>query len=213
MTRQWHNPDRPTPAELAAWADGELEGSDAARVEAWLSAHPDDAPDAESSRLVGLFRDHAAPEPSAAAWDRTLSRIAERTNARRNNRWQLTLFCGIAAAALAGVIAASFLLPGKKVTNLVVDATTTIVLPPGDDNDEPFPVARAGEIDVLAMDARDANRVVIIGNPLLEPFEVVSSEEVELVSVGIDFDEGMMPKLQRGEHHPMVIAAHVNDDP
>src|SRR5437899_678224 len=149
MTRNWHNPDRPTPAELAAWADGELEDSDAARVEAWLSAHPDDAPDAESSRLVGLFRDHAPPEPSPAAWDRTLSSIAQRTAGRRNKRWQVTLFCGIAAAALAGVIAASFLLPGKKVT-VVVDAASTVVLPPEDDNDEPFAVAHAGEIDVLA---------------------------------------------------------------
>src|SRR5258705_13208487 len=112
MTRNWNNPDRPTPAELAAWADGELEDSDAARVEAWLSAHPEDAPDAESSRLVGLFRDHAPPEPSGAAWDRTLSRITRRTDdARRNKRWQAVLLLGVSAAAIAaGVIAAGFLL-------------------------------------------------------------------------------------------------------
>jgi hypothetical protein len=212
MTRNWHNPNRPTPAELAAWADGELEDSDAARVEAWLSAHPEDAPDAESSRLVGLFRDHAPPEPSPAAWERTRSSIAGRTAAaRRTRRWQVTLFCGLAAAALAGVFAAGFLLPGKKV-NVGGGGVTTVVLPPDDDNDEPFPVARANEIDVLGMDARDADRVMV-GNPLLDSFDVVYSDEVELVSVEIDYDEGMMPKLQLGQRHPMVIAAHVNDEP
>jgi hypothetical protein len=212
MTRNWHNPDRPTPAELAAWADGELEDSDAARVEAWLSAHPEDAPDAESSRLVGLFRDHAPPEPSHAAWDRTLSRIAQRTGAgRRDKRWRGMLLLGVGVAAVvAGVLAASFLLPGKNAT---VATPNRIHLEPEDDNDDPFPVARANEIDVLGMDAGDAHRVMMIGNPLLEPFDVVSSDDVELVSVEIDYDEGMMPKLQRGQRFPMVIAAHVNEDP
>src|SRR5262249_49080424 len=211
MTRNWHNPNRPTPAELAAWADGELEGGAAARVEAWLSAHPEDAPDAESSRLVGLFRDHAPPDPSSAAWDRTLSRIAQRTGSgRHHKRWQFMSLLGTAAAAVgSGVIAADFLLPGKTVP--IVDAPR-IVLPPDDDNDEPFPVARAGEIDVLGMDAGDAHRVMI-GNPLLEPFEIVSSDDLELVSVEIDPDEGMMPKLQRGQRFPMVVAAPVNEEP
>jgi hypothetical protein len=65
---------------------------------------------------------------------------------------------------------------------------------------------------VLAMDPRDANRV-LIGRPLLEPFEVVSSEDVELVSVEIDPEEGTMPKLQRGQYHPMVVTARADEEP
>src|SRR5262245_48555756 len=100
MTRQWHNPDRPTPADLAAWVEGELVGADAGRVEAWLVLHPEDAADAESSsRLKGLFHDHPAPEPSPDAWADTLARISDRTRPRGRWRWPAMLFVSLTAAA------------------------------------------------------------------------------------------------------------------
>src|SRR5688500_6791176 len=96
MTRNWQNPDCPTPAELAAWVDGELEGADAGRVEAWLCAHPEDAAEAEaSSRLAGLFRDHPPADPSPEAWDATLARIAARAGGNRRPRWQALLFVSL----------------------------------------------------------------------------------------------------------------------
>src|SRR6476469_4251975 len=114
MTRNRHNPDRdPTPAELAAWADGELDAADAARVERWLLDHPEAESEVESnSRLVGLFRDHPPAEPSPDAWDATLNRIADRA-ARDRRLWQpmLWLTLGAAAAVIAAVCVAGLMWP------------------------------------------------------------------------------------------------------
>ncbi|HTP72106.1 MAG TPA: anti-sigma factor [Burkholderiaceae bacterium] len=37
------NEERPDDALLSAWLDGEVEGSECARIQAWLQAHPEDA--------------------------------------------------------------------------------------------------------------------------------------------------------------------------
>jgi anti-sigma factor RsiW len=212
MTRNWHNPERPTPGELAAWVEGELEAADAARVEAWLLDHPDDALDAEaSSRLVGLFRDHPPADPSPDAWDRTFARIAAEAGPRRRPwRWRGLLLLGLAGAAavLACVLAAGSLWPKPDVGPGEV-AARRVELPPEDDNDEPFPVAAAAEIDVLAMDPRDAGRLLI--GHLLEPFVIASPEdEVELVDAKPGA-KGAMPDLQQ-EPGPMIVARAEKDD-
>jgi anti-sigma factor RsiW len=210
MTRNWHNPDRPTPAELAAWVDGELEAADAARVEAWLADHPDEAADAESSsRLAGLFRDHPPPEPSSAAWDRTFSRIAAGAARPRRPRWPVLLILGLAGAAaiLAAVAATGSLWPKP---GRMKDGGPVVKLPADDDNDEPLAVATAGEIDVLNMDAKDAGRVMI--GPLLDPFEIASPDDVDLVAAEED-DEGGMPKLQKGQYLMVVVVRADDKDP
>jgi hypothetical protein len=208
MTRSWNNPDRaPTPAELTAWADGELDPADAARVEEWLCAHPEAQGEVDSSsRLLGLFRDHPAPEPSPAAWDATLERIAART--RRRSRWQALLFVTLTAASLLiAVIGAGLMLPGSADVNDLIGLLLTAA-----EDDEPFPVASLSEVNILHMDARDAHRV-LMGQPLLEPFEVVGSDDIELVSVEADPEDGSMPELVRGARFPMVVVARADDEP
>ena len=37
------NTERPDDAQLSAWLDGEVEGSEGARIQAWLQEHPEDA--------------------------------------------------------------------------------------------------------------------------------------------------------------------------
>lgn len=203
MTRNWHNPERPTPAELAAWVEGELDGSDAARVEAWLRDHPDDAAEAEaSSRLTGLFRDHPPPEPAPRAWDHTLARIAARTRHRPTRRWPALLLVGLAGAAalLAAAVARDVLWP-RPPQHDRGGLQAHVELPPEDDNDDPFVVAASSEIDVLAMDARDAGRLLI--GHLLDPFVIASPGDVELVNVEPD-DDGTTPHLHKGRL-PMVV--------
>lgn len=216
MTRNWHNPQRPTPAELAAWVEGELDAADAARVEAWLHEHPDDAADAEaSSRLTSLFREYPPADPSPEAWKLTLAHVAARaavpgTGNNRRPRWQALLLIGLAAAAavLACVVATRALWPtqGGRVDERIAARPK---LPPEDDNDEPFAVASAGEIDILQMDAKDAGRLMI--GQLLEPFVIASSEDVELVNAEPG-DEGMMPRLQK-EPFPMVVVVRADKEP
>src|SRR5687768_6986326 len=93
MTRNRHNPDRaPTPAELAAWADGELGPDEAGRIEAYLTDHPDALTDGEAEgRIVRLFRANAPADPAPEAWDRTFNRIdaalSAPPRARRPRRW------------------------------------------------------------------------------------------------------------------------------
>lgn len=190
MTRNWHDPDRPTPAELAAWAEGELDAADAARVGAWLRDDPDAAP---PCRLAALFREARPPEPSPDAWRDTLGRIKARA---RRPRWLAGLWVALACSAAAVLLA----VPLSRLTHRA--GPPAVALDPADDNDEPFSVASADEIDVVRVHPRDAGRILI--GQWLEPFVIVSSDEVELVEAVPD-DEGTTPELLR-KPFPMVIA-------
>jgi hypothetical protein len=209
MTRNWQHPDRaPTPAELSAWADGELDPDDAARVESWLITHPEAESEVESSsRLLSLFRDHPPADPSPAAWNDALHQIAARAE-RHRPRWQAWLLLTLATAAVVAAVTTAMFLPRPVAPIEMVGVT----LPPEDDNDEPFPVAVAGEVNIVHMDARDADRV-LIGQPLLDSFDVVASEDIELVSVEANWEEGNMPHLKRGPQFPMVIVARPVEEP
>lgn len=216
MTRNWHNPDRaPSPAELAAWADGELDPADAGQIEAYLAKHPDAVAEAEAARrVVSLFRDHAPPEPSTEAWTATFDRIDAALAAhqprqmRQPRRWSGLLIIALTAAAmLGGVLLAGRFLPAGWLKKS--DQPPTIALPREDDNDIPFAVAEASEINIISMDADDADRV-LMGQPLLGTFEVASPEDINVVEVEPNWDEGNMPRFQRGGRVPMVVVARAD---
>src|SRR5262249_15020811 len=103
-----------------------------------------------------------------------------------------------AAAVLLCVVGVGLLWPGPKGKQ----PDNKIVLPREDDNDQPFIVATADEIDVVQLNPRDAGRLMI--GHLLEPFELVSADEVELVSRERD-EDGTMRELLRTPI-PMVVA-------
>ncbi len=215
MTRNWHNP-APTPAELAAWADGELDPVTASRVEAWLADHPEAAHDAESARrLVQLYRDHAPPEPSPAAWQAALGRIETGLAApRRLPGWRLRLLLGFAAAAavLGGLLIAGLYRPRpaqEPETAPVVQRE--VVLAEDDDNDEPFAVLTAGEVDILSMEAVDADRLVL-GQPLLGPIDFCRLEDIQVVKVEADPEEGLVSRLQPGPEMPMIVVARADEE-
>jgi hypothetical protein len=68
-----------------------------------------------------------------------------------------------------------------------------------------FPVASAREVDILSIDPRDADRVVL-GDPLLGAFELATPEDIEVIDREPSPD-GDMPHLQRGPKAkvPLVI--------
>jgi hypothetical protein len=218
MTRNWHNP-APTPAELAAWADGELDPATAGRVEAWLADHPEAAPDAESwRRLVQLYRDHAAPDPSPVAWQTTLARIEIGLDAppRRPLAWRLRLVAALTAAAavLGGVLVATLYTPRaiERPVGPGFVADSQLILPPEDDNDEPFPVLTSSEIDIISMDVADVDRLVLEGRPLLGPIEFCRPPDVKVVRFQADPDEAFVPRFQPGSTVPMIVVARADDD-
>jgi hypothetical protein len=218
MTWTWHNPNQgPTPAELAAWADGELGPAEARRVEGWLRDHPEAADEIEAARrLVGLFHDHPAPDPSPDAWQTTLDNIhaglSAPTRPLRVPAWRLRLILGLSAAAalVAGVLVAGRYWPREVVVPDRPEVVHRVQLPPGDDNDEPFAVVSAREIAIINMSADDADRLML-DQPLLGTIEFAAPEDIEVVLLMPDPEEGNMPRLQKGPQVPMIVLAR-NDD-
>src|SRR5262249_22297939 len=95
----------------------------------------------------------------------------------------------------------------------VVKRRPAPALVPGPDDDAPFPVASAREVDVLSIDPRDADRVVL-GGPLLGTCDLVSPEDIEVIDREPDPDEGHMPRLQGGPNAkvPLVVVTLDDDD-
>jgi anti-sigma factor ChrR (cupin superfamily) len=192
MTEPWNIPDPgPTPEQLAAYADGELEPRARAQVEAWLADRPEAAAEVEALHgLKRLWQAQAAPEPAPEAWDRTLARIESRlpaAAARGRSRWRPWAWVlTAAAAALVVVLARPLWSP---------------VVPPGGDIEEvPFPVADNSEVVILSMDGNDVASLVVGHPPVQGEIVLASHDEVELLDTG-DWD---MPRPERGVA-PMVI--------
>jgi anti-sigma factor RsiW len=211
---KWKRTDpEPTPEQLAAWADGELGRAEAERVEAWLRSHPAAAQEAlEARRITRLYSDHPPAEPSDRAWQGALAAIEDalaRPRVPARPRWPLRLVLGLTAAAalLAGVVLARSLWtarPPEQPLREVVEGPR--VEPPAPEDEEPFPVAAAGEVNVLSIDAADADRV-LMGQPLFGTFEVASPEDIEIVEMEPHPEDGRMPRLQRGPEVPMIVVA------
>lgn len=154
--------------------------------------------ESESLRqLARVFQDHGPAEPAADVWEQTLARIqAQLPPAKAEpRRWPLQLMAGIvAAAALIGtIVLARSLWP------------TTPAKPSFAELEEVFPVVGPGEINILSMDARDAGRIVL-GEPLLESIDFASPNDIEIVLLEPDPDEGHMPRIDRTAGVPMIFA-------
>ena len=66
----------PSPGQLAAYVDGELDAAGCRQVEIWLAAHPEAAAEVEGCRrLARLWQSAAPPEPAPAAWAAAWGRV------------------------------------------------------------------------------------------------------------------------------------------
>jgi hypothetical protein len=212
MNGEWNQPGRePTPDELAAWADGELNAADASRVGGWLAEHPEAAHEADALRqLVRLYRDHPAPEPAEPVWQ-SLFRSIEAglgTMSAGSSRWSLRFrflagLVATAAALLGGVVLARMFWPVRPVDPPAVAQVS--------EDDEPFPVALLSEVNIIRMDPQDADRIVM-GVPIMSTFDLVGTEDIEIVEVEPDPEEGRMPRVRRSAGGPMIIVARTDED-
>jgi hypothetical protein len=206
----WHsiNPRTgPTPEQLSAYADGELPPADRALVEAWLADHPADSQEVDSTRrLTRAWRACHPPEPRPDAWARTLDRIhaglpAARPGARRRPLGALVALLA-AAAVLAGVLLAR---PWQRLAPPAGDSAPgfTRAPPAPDEPDEPFPVAEAHEVDILHMNAEDADRVAM-GQPVLGALEFAAATDIRVLGAQPHQADGPMPRLG-GDSVPMIV--------
>lgn len=194
MTRP--DPDCPSPETLSAYADGELVESERQKMEQWLREHPEASAELEAHQAERrLWETTRAPEPTAIQWDATRAAIEAaaltHSSARqgpharrpRDLRW-------LAWGAVASAAAVLFYLH--------LEATAI----------EEYPVSTSEEVEIISLDATDANTLVVGNPPVSEPLVLASPGDVTLKRVDPDVD-GMVPRVRMppdGPDAPMIVA-------
>lgn len=207
MTRNRTNDrDRIRPELLAAYVDGELDEQEAARVEEWLTAHPELAQDvADQRRLAQLW--HLTPPPRAPDWDASLARLHERlSTARRptgSRPWVLALFtvAGLAAAILLAVFWAGW--PERPPLEEAGPSRVAV---------QPWPVVSADDVAIESLHDADRQALVVGEPPASAPLELLAVHEVVVTKLDVD-DLGRMPRvsLDRGSDFPMIVMPPVDE--
>ena len=202
MSLDRNNPEHgPTAEQLAAYADGELPAAEAEATEAWLREHPGAAAEVQALRhLAGLWQDQSPPEPSPAAWDRTLQGIETRLAAPRPWRGggspTLRLLLGLAAACIIALLLARVLWsPAPK--------PAPSPLPP-EPEEEPYVVASSDEIVIISMDPRNDANLVIGRKPIPGELEWANIDDVTLVELKPN-DDGQVPTMHTGGTVPIIL--------
>lgn len=208
-----HQPD-PTPEQLSAFVDGELDLHRAEEVETWLIDHPEARADVAAYRHLGqVWKQTAAPEPSPAAWDATLARLqaalpAPVVPAPLPRRWGLRSVAWLAATA---AVVAGVLLSRPYWNNLGLTADQEQTWPIDDalkalaeshsnieQVDEPFLVAKQHEVQIISMDGQDADALVGAMPPVHGELDLAGHNDITLLGQ-------LLPDIQlEGWASPMV---------
>lgn len=211
--------ESPTPEQLAAYADGELDGRDSLaplreHIERWLEHHPEARAELEEHRRLRRACDMTSPsEPSEVLWSRILARLAQvrpepvapRTTARR----VVWIAAGAVAAAILFVVLQGQP-PAPVPQPAAVDQTEedTALL----DDGEPLQVATADEIEILSVDGADAHTLAVHDLPTRGPIELLRPGEVSLAQ---PMRDPMMQVRLEGPATPMIWArldSEMDDD-
>jgi len=182
------NHDAYQPGLLAGYADGELDATNRAIVEAWLNDHPEDRAELEAQQLFvrknSTFWQRASlPQVNEIQWNELFGKICAAVQPTRPayrepvapawRRWAV----GIAAIAVAGLIAVNLNL-GRRPAN-----DNDLSFPTG----EAFAVASADDVDIISIQGEDI--IIIVGRPpLAGPLEMIPIGEVVLESIFSDAD-------------------------
>jgi anti-sigma factor RsiW len=184
-----------------AFADGELQAGRHEQIAQWLASHPDGQTEIEDFRRLGRIWQQGAPEePAPLTWATTLARIETHlptpqpvplATAARRHLWT---YGGLAAAAVLGLV-----LLGRSFSPVGTTPTAAVVA--GDD--EPFPVAQAHEINIVRMEARDAD--ALVGHPPLTGNLIFAgNSDVHLVNVRPLGAHGRTARMEAGQF-PMIV--------
>ncbi len=224
----WRGDDPPpTPEQLAAYADGELDGRPECaalrqHIEAWLAHHPEADAEVEAQRrLAQLWQASSPPEPSEAAWNDVLAQLEQHAATRPAAPARLGLFgkralaAGVVAASAAAVwLTLAWLKPpaGGEVARQGPPRPEVRPQPvpprPAPRDVEPFPVATADEVEILSIQGADTGTLVVGEPPVRGPLVLVAQGEVEVTRAE--------PEVRMGSAGPPMIwapLANERDDP
>jgi hypothetical protein len=202
----------PTPEQLAAYADGELDGRPEweplrRRIEAWLARHPEAADDLEAQRrLRRLCRATTPPEPSEAAWSHVLARLQQLPRTPAGGapgrpgyglRFAAWAVAALAATAAAVWLSLALLRPagGPELVRQAPRGPERREVPfkvprPVPVEVEPFAVATGDEVEVLSIKGADTSTLVVGELPFSGPMVLVQAGEVEVQRVERDVRMG-----------------------
>ena len=211
MNQNAYDPDRtPTPEQIAAWVDGESSSCEAGLVESWMADHPEARREAESmAQMTRLYRDQALPMPSEERWQSALDRIRPRVAPSPGAawRWRLLLGLTLASAAMVGAVVLSRALWPTPTPEPFVQTPAVR----GEDDDEPFAVAKLSEVHIIRMDADDADRIVT-GQPLIGTMDFAGQGEIDMVRVQANSDEENTARLERRAGLPWVVLTRTDEE-
>jgi hypothetical protein len=200
MMHELNEGPHPDPEELMAFADGELAAARQEEVAEWLAAHPEEHVQIdEFHRLTRIWQLTTPPEPAPEAWAGTLVRIESAVSIRNplqaggRFRRPVWTFSGlVAAAAVLGVVVL-----GRSLGP--VPTSTTGESP---QDEEAYPVASAHEVNIVRMDARDAD--ALVGHPpLSDSLIFAAAGDVRLLNAQPHFN-GRVARMGDGSV-PMIV--------
>jgi hypothetical protein len=189
---------QPAPDQFSAFVDGELEPAQHDQVASWLVAHPDDAITVEAyRRLDRVWKQTAAPEPTSAAWDAILSRLetvlppATQTTVVPSQRPWMPRFVARLAAVAALLTVIWLTRPFWAHKDTTVDPENPRVVDTdqagntnrndGDLVEEPFLVASNQDVQIITMDARDTDALLVGAPPIQGDLDLAGHNDVTLM--------------------------------
>jgi len=113
-----------------------------------------------------------------------------------------------AAAVFGGILLARVRAPAPAPFPFIEHGPGQIA---GVEDDEIFSVASASEIHIIRVDVQDADRIVM-DQPLIGTFELAAPEDINIVKVERNPDEGPMPRLQRRAGVPMIVIVRPEEE-
>lgn len=197
-------PGEPSREQLAAFADGELEGRERELVECWLTEHPEAGAEVEAwRRLTQVWHQTAPAEPAPPAWERALARIEAALPAAASRPPASPPWRVWSAAAVAAVLAGVLLLGrpfwnGKSPPDLPVEEGL-------------LPVARSQDVTIICMDACDTDALVVGQEPVTGPINLAEHSDIQLLerkNTDIRVDDWGTPMIV----DPLAMATGPNED-
>jgi hypothetical protein len=187
--------ESPTPEQLAAYVDGELDPGERMGVEKWLRTHPDVAAQIEEHRdLTRLWQAMKPIGPEEAKWAAVLEQIE----------------CGFLRSRPLGhgrrrIIRAGAALAAAVLLLLVWRYWPEPTAHP--QSVEPLAVVSPDDVEIVSLRAADRVTLVVGVPPVTEPLVLASPNDVQFEHVEPDGD-GMIPDIHMDEKSDtaMIVA-------
>ncbi len=185
MSEPNENGEELPPRLLAAYADGEVAPEERARIESWLSDHPEAAAEVDAQRsLARLYEENPPSAPTEEKWRVVLAEVEREVNkprpqpARPPRRWpRYLLNAGYASALVAACVLLTVALwsppPAPRSTEPSKNG-------PIAGAEAPLVIASSDDIRILSMDDADRNALIVGDPPVRANLELLGPDEIKI---------------------------------